>query len=177
MTFGETIVVGFCTAFTAALLTWAGHFLVAYLQRGTEQTKFFREKLLDRYSEFVAVASADLERARTQDAGMALGGKDQDYTELAKLDDKRHSIRLDLLRLSLQIRLMEQDDALATKVQELAKAQPFMAFPFPPRWGEGNYSERSDKFQSEISAFEKLLHDLVSAVLAKHSARAMGVRA
>ena len=177
MTFGETIVVGLCTAFVAALLTWAGHFLVAYLQRGTEQTKFFREKLLDRYSEFVALASADLERARTQASGMALGGKDPDYTELAKLDDKRHSIRLDLLRISLQIRLVEQDEVLAVKVQELAKAQPFMAFPVPPRWGEGNYSERFENFQSEIGAFEKVLQELVTAVLAKHSARAMGVRA
>jgi hypothetical protein len=104
VTFGETIVVGLCTAFAAALLTWTGHFLIAHLQRGNEQTKFFREKLLDRYSEFVAFASADLERARSQAAGMALGGKDQDYVEHAKLDDKRHSIRVELLRLSLQIR-------------------------------------------------------------------------
>ena len=96
MTFGQTVVVGLCTAFGSAVLTWLGYFLVGYLQRGNDETKFFREKLIDRYSEFVAVVAADLERARTQAAGMALGGKDHEYTELARLDDKRHAIRLDL---------------------------------------------------------------------------------
>lgn len=145
---------------------------MAYLQRGNEQTKFFREKLLDRYSEFVAVAAADLERAKTQAAGMALGSKDQDYTELAKLDDKRQAIQLDLLRLLFQIELLEQDATLAGKASALAKAQPFMAFPFPPRWREGNYNERFDKFQSEISAFEEQLSEFVAAMVAKRSIHA-----
>jgi hypothetical protein len=160
----------------SALLTWLGYFLVAYLQRGNEQTKYFREKLIDRYSEFVAVAVADLERAKAQASGMALGGRDQDYSEMAKLDERRHAIRLDLLRLALQIRMLEQDAALGDKVQELAKAQPFMAFPFPPRWGEGTYNERFEKFQSEIGVFEKQLLELTDAVVAKGSTRAKKVR-
>ena len=152
-------------------------FLVAYLQRGNEQTKFFREKLLDRYSEFVALAAADLVRALAVNATMGNGGKDTDYAEAAKIEEKRHILRLDLLRASLQIRLLETDDTLAKKVEEIAKSQPFMAFPFPPRWGDGNYNERSDKFDAEIAAFDKLLSELVSAVLQRHSARALGVRA
>lgn len=171
MSFGETVVIGFLTASTSALLTWLGHFVVAYLQRRNEHVKFYREKLLDRYSDFVAVASTDLERARTQAAGMVLGKEDQDYSEMAKLDERRHSIRLDLLRLSLQIRLLEKECALTKEVQSLAKAQPFMAFPFPPRWGEGSYNERFDKFQSEIGTFEKQLLELIDSVLNKHSGK------
>lgn len=78
MSFGETIVVALCTAFATSLLSWLGHFLVAYLQRSNEQAKFLREKLLGRYSEFIAVASDDLERAKMQASCMALGGTDQE---------------------------------------------------------------------------------------------------
>jgi hypothetical protein len=171
VTFAETVLIGLCTAFTTSLLAWPGYFPLAYLQRRNEQSKFFREKLLDCYAEFFAVAVADLERARAQAAGMALGRKDQDYTELAKLDERRHSIRLDLLRLALQIRLLEQDKALADMVQELAKAQPFMAFPFTPRWDEGSYNERFDEFLSEIGGFEMQLLELIAAVVAKRPVR------
>jgi hypothetical protein len=177
MSLGQAIIVGLCTAVATALLAWLGHILVAYLQRGNESAKYFREKLLERYSEFVALAAADLQRARSVRAAMALGDKETDYTEAVKIEDKRHALRLDLLRASLQIRLLEADAALAKKVEELAKAQPFMAFPFPARWGEGNYNERSDKFDSEIAAFDKQLAELIAAVLQQHSVRALGRRA
>jgi hypothetical protein len=164
----HAIIVGFCTAFATLL----GHVLVANLQRGNERTKYFREKLLDKYSEFVALGAADLERARLVRAAMALGGKNPDYTEAAKTEDKLHTLRLDLLRASLQIRLLEADVSLGKLVEELANRQPFMIYPFPPRFGEGNYEERSNKFDTDIAAFEKKLTELIEAVLRQHSVQA-----
>ena len=46
MTFGETVAVALCTVLLTQLLAWAGHFLNAWLQRGNEQAKFFRESCL-----------------------------------------------------------------------------------------------------------------------------------
>jgi hypothetical protein len=172
----EAIIVGLCTAVATAFLAWLGHMLVAYLQRNNEKARYFRERLLERYSELVALATAELERARAVESIMALGGKDEDYAEAAKIEAKRHALRLDLLRVSLQIKLFETDDSLTKRVEELAKAQPFMAFPFPPHWGEGNYNERFDKYKLDIAAFEEQLTELVSAVLQRHSANVLGVR-
>lgn len=177
MSLGQAIIVGLCTAVATAVLAWLGHMLVAYLQRGNERTRYLRERLLDRYSEFVALAATDLDRARTVRAAMALGGKDTDYTEAAKVEDKRHTLRVDLLRASLQIRLLEADATLARRVEELAKGQPFMAYPFPARWGVGNYNELSDKFDAEIAAFDTQLAGLTAAVLQQHSVRASSRRA
>jgi len=151
-----------------------GQLLIAYLQRRNERAKYFREKLLERYSEFAALVAADLERARSVRSAMALGDKDGDYAEAKKIEDKRHTLRLDLLRASLQIRLIESDASLAKRVEVMAKAQPFMAFPFPPRWHEGNYDERSERFDSEIAAFDKQLVELIEAVLQKRSGGASG---
>ena len=57
--------------------------------------------------------------------------------------------------------MLEADESLTKKVEELAKAQPFMAYPFPAHWGKGNYDERSEKFDSEIAAFDKQLTELL----------------
>src|SRR5881628_3615988 len=103
MSLGQGIMVGLCTAVATALLAWLGHMLVAYLQRSNEKARYFREKLLERYSELVALATAELERAKAIEAIMAWGGKDGDYAEAAKIEEKRHALRLDLLRVSLQI--------------------------------------------------------------------------
>jgi hypothetical protein len=170
MTFTETVVVAMCTVFATQILNWGGHLVVAYLQRGNERLKFFREKLLDRYSEFVAVATADLERGKSLLAALAFSGRGPEWdARLAEIDSRRHTLRLDLLRLSLQIRLLEQDGALTSKVEGLAKAQPFM----PP----GEYFERFNELRGGIESFEKQLSELVDAVLAKHSTRALGGRA
>ena len=169
MSFGQTLVVAFCTAGTTALLTWLGQVLVANLQRQNEKVRYFREKIHERYAELVALATTELERARSLEAGLVIGTPDQDYSELAKIDHERHSLRLELLRVSLQIQLLEPDPALAAKAEALAKGQPFMAMALPPRWGYGNYNERFDKYKSEISTFEKLLKDLIETVLRAHS--------
>jgi hypothetical protein len=146
------------------IVAWATQALQTYFKR--HQYRY--EKLMDHYASFVAAVIDDIDRARTQASAMLLGSQDQDYTELAKqLDDKRHSSRLQLLRLSFQIRLLESEPDLAGHVDSLAKGQPFMAFPLPPRWHKGNFNERFDEFQNEICKSEKLLGELVRAVLAK----------
>ncbi len=175
MSFSETLILGICIAGTTALLGWLGQFLVAHLQRRTEKARYFREKLLERYSEFVALASAEVERARTIEAGMALRGRDENCSDLVKIEEQRHSLRLDLLRVSLQVKLFETDESLTKKVWLLAKSQPFMAFPFPPKHGEGNYNERFDKYKLEVDTYEKSLTALVDDVLKTHSAKQRGL--
>lgn len=169
MTFGETIVIGITISFTTALLTWLGQFIVAYLQQRNDKIRFFREKIIDRYSEFVAVGSADITRAKMQYAGVQISLKDQDCMELAKLDDKRRLNRFDLFRLALQIKLFEQDKKLIGKIQELTETQPFMMTLLPPRLEDSKYQERLDRFQSDIDLFEQNLSELVSMIITKHS--------
>ena len=57
MSFKQTLVIALCTAGSTALLAWLGQLLIAYLQRRNERAKYFREKLLERYSEFAAVTA------------------------------------------------------------------------------------------------------------------------
>lgn len=146
-----------------AIVAWITQALQTYFKR--HQYRF--EKLMDHYAAFVAAVVDDIDRAKTQASAMVLGGEDQNYTDLAKqLDAKRHSSRLQLLRLSFQIRLLESDPQLSGQVEGLVKCQPFMAYPFPPRWHQGNFNERFDDFQKEICKSEQLLGELVRAVLA-----------
>lgn len=163
LTFIETIIVALITAVISSILT-------NYLQRRSEQIKFLRDKLIDRYSEFVAAASAELDRAKMQKATALSGQEGQDYTDLIQSTHQlMRSNRTHLNRLSMQIRLLEQDDLLNTMVKELAKDQPFMMFLLPPKWKDSSYNEQFNKFDSEINLFEEKLSDLVNFVLTKHS--------
>ncbi len=163
LTFIETIIVALITAIISSLLT-------TYWQRRNEQIKFLRDKLIDRYSEFVAVASAELDRANMQAAAAHSGKEDQDYTDLIQSTHQlTRSNRAQLIRLSLQIRLLEQDDSLNNQAQELFKNQPLMIFILPPRWRDVLYQEQFNKFESEISAFDHNLSKLVSDIQTKYS--------
>lgn len=159
MTFWETVSVALITAITSTFLT-------TYWQRLNEQIKFSRDKLFDRYSDFIATASADLDRAKKQ-AAIASIGQEQDYTAL---DQSTHqaikSNHAELARLSLQIRLLESNEVLKQKVKQIEKSQPFMVLLLPPKWNDPLYQERFNKFESEINLFEKNLSDLADAVLA-----------
>lgn len=163
LTFIETIIVALITVIITSLLT-------NYLQRRSEQIKFLRDKLIDRYSEFVATASAELDRAKMQKSTALSGQEGQDYTDLIQSTHQlMRSNRAQLNRLSLQIRLFEQDDLLNKMVQEITKDQPVMMFLLPPEWKDSSYNERFNKFDSEINLFEQNLSDLVNLVLTKHS--------
>jgi len=168
MSLEQAILVGVCSAF----LAWLGHMLVAYLQRDNERAKYFRERLLERYGELVALGAAELERAKTVESGMAIGAPGNDFTLLVEVEAKRPHLRLDLLRVSLQIRLFEPDPELAKRVEDFARSQPFMVFPFPPQWREGSYSQRFDTYKADVIAFERKLGELVEAVLKQHSVQA-----
>jgi hypothetical protein len=139
-----------------------------WLQMLFRRIQYRHEKLLDRYAEFVAAASAELDRAKSLEAGLALGGREGDHSELIKLDDKRHESRQDLSRIAFQIRILEKDPVLIKKVLDLIKAQPFMAFAIPSRFGEGSYDERFDKYKLKSIEFEKLLMELMDTILKNH---------
>lgn len=168
MTFWQTVIVAL-TALTSAFIS---AFLTTYLQRRNEQIKFIRDKLIDRYSEFVAICSADLSRANIQASIAQTYQAEQDYKDLIHgTYQSMKSNQLELARLSLQIRLLESDEELKKKVKELEKSQPFMMFLLPPQWNDISYKEQFNKFESEINLFEQNLSDLVNTILAKQKAK------
>ena len=156
------------------VVAWATQWIQTLFKRD----QYRHEKLMDRYAEFVAAAVAEIQRAKSQQSAMALGTSDQDFTEYAsQLDTRRHSNRLELLRLSFQIRLLEMDHSLSNKVEELAESHLFMPNPFPPSWCEGDYNERYDRFLAAIASFEKRLQELTKAVVAKHRSQDFSIEA
>jgi hypothetical protein len=167
---GKSIAVLLSAAVVGAL-TLLGHYCVSLMQRRNERAKYYREKLLDRYAELITIASAEVERVKSIEACMAIGSPNGKHEEGFELDQKRHPARVDLLRVSMQITLFETDAILIEKVEKIAKSQPFMVFAFPPRFGEGNYDDRFDKYQADIRAYESQLVDLVATVRNIHPAR------
>lgn len=147
------------------IVAWTTQWLQTLFRRG----QYRHEKLMDRYAELISTASADLDRAKSLEAGMALSGRDGDYGELLKLEEQRHGLRRDLQRAALLIRMIESEPDLNEKVENLVKRQPFMAFPIPPTWGEGNFDERFTQFKSDVVQFETCLSSLADAVLEHHA--------
>jgi hypothetical protein len=126
------------------------------------------EKLLELYTELVAIAATELDRVKSIEASIAIGDPKGEYTEALKLDHQRHSARADLLKVTSQLKLYETDQDLLEKAEGIAKSQPFMSFTFPPRFGEGNYNERFDKYQADVRAFESLLQNLIATIRKTH---------
>lgn len=102
---------------------------------------------------------------------MVTGGPDCDYTEAQSVENNRHEYRQHLLQLSFQIKLLEADSNLTNLLTKVADSQPFMAYPFPPRWGEGSYNEREGRFSKDTSAFRQMLEDLTVLILKKYGAK------
>ncbi len=138
MTIWQTVIV----ALTALASAFISAFLTTYFQRRNEQVKFSRDKLFDKYSDFVAILSADLDRAKTQSAIANIENKQQqDYKDLAQSTyQSMKSNCVELARLSLQIRLLESNEVLKQKVKQLEKSQPSMIFLLPPKWNGRNQS-------------------------------------
>ena len=150
---------------SGASLLWVGKYVDSLIKRH----QFRYEKLLDHYSEFVGFASDELARSKSLRAGLALFPNSADCTHLTKLDEERHELRRQLERLSLKIRLFEEDKSLSKKVATLVNTIPFEPFLIPPRPGEGNYNERSDRFNEQIKQFESDLKQIIDDILKKHS--------
>ena len=171
----DTLMFAFCTSLFTALFSWVGFALVAAFQRKNEGRRYFRERLIEYYSELVALASEDLDRAAKVRAGLELGQESDKYSaedeaRLNELEAKRHSIQLNLLRAAMKLRLFENNEALSKKAELLAKSQPFMTFPFPPKWGKGNYDERFDEYCNSISKYDALLMSMINDVRKSHTA-------
>ncbi|HOW76061.1 MAG TPA: hypothetical protein P5102_13670 [Candidatus Competibacteraceae bacterium] len=161
MSLSQTIIISL-KALISALMS---AFLTNYLQRRNEQIKFSRDKLFDRYSEFVAVASADLFRARMQLALAERKFQEENKDLIDNAYQSMKSNKMELSRLSLQIRLLESDEQLKRKVQQIEKSQPFMFFLFPPK-SDSDYQGKLNKFDSDINLFEQSFFDLANMVLA-----------
>jgi len=141
--------------------------------RGLKE-EFFNEKQLTQsaggrqlhglYSELVGFAVSEFKRAQSEEATiqLELPGYRQ---EVVKLQQRRQCLCLDLRRISSQIRLLETDDSLRCKVEQIAEAQPWM----PPNWGQQNYSQQLAKFKEDIATFENLLENLIDKVREVHS--------
>jgi hypothetical protein len=174
MGFYQAICVALVAGLFAATSTVIGHWFLTYLQRKNEERKHQRERLHERYSELVAIATDDIERAKTLQAMIALSGANDAYPERAKrvmaLENQRRKNGRELTRVFFQTRLLERDKSLIAKIKALVPAQPFLALPWPPQMGKGSYNERFDAFQKQIREFEQMLGDISDAVVLKHSA-------
>lgn len=164
LTFNQAIVLSVITSCSTAVLSWLGFALVAKLQKSNELSKFQREKVFDRYSEFAALVAADIERARTIESAIVLGAVNNDFSRYVEVDAKRHELRLNLLRAHYQIQLLERDQQRIALVKAIVANQPFMVWPFPPRWEQPGYTERFEEFKASIASFEKMLAELLESV-------------
>ncbi|WP_020472986.1 hypothetical protein [Zavarzinella formosa] len=166
MTFEQSLCIGLAVASTAGFFSVLAQFVIAYLQRRNEQKKYFREKLLDRYSEFFSEAAKDLERAKDEHSTIAHGGK---YPEgMESLDSARKTSRVQLLRLSFWVWLVERDPILCNKIEKLANSQPFMALRVPVEWGQVGYQKRFDKFKEDINTFEQEIISIIDLIRSRH---------
>jgi hypothetical protein len=147
--------------------------LTQALQSFFRRLQYSREKLLDRYAEFVAVASSEIERLKSLEAGIVMFPLGGDHSALASLDSQRHEIRRELSKISFQIRILESDRELAAMVAKVAASQPYMTFALPP-YESVNYHDRLEKFGVDIRAFEQLVSDLVGRVLKVHAQAKFG---
>lgn len=127
-----------------------------------------RERLLNRYADFIAVASNERLRAESFRAGLALWADGRDPAPMHALDMQRLDYSRELARVALQIRALEPDRELRDMVTWLASSQPFEAYLFPPRWHEGNYNERSERFDGQIAEYGRRLEALTDRVLRAH---------
>lgn len=160
----------FVQMFTAALLagvvTIVGHFVLTWLQGRNDEKRHRRERLTDRYSELVAIVTAEIHRAKAAREFFDDNTYDlQDGWELeADFLAKRTAIQLDLTRIAFQIRLLEDDWALAQEVRELANTVPKLT--------PGTHIKPLEflcLFDPQIDKFEAIFKRIVDGVIAKHS--------
>jgi hypothetical protein len=160
------VLIGFVTGAFSVLLTQA-------LQSFFRRLQYSHEKLLDRYSDFVAVASSEIGRLKSLEASITHSSREGDHSGLETLDNQRHEMRRELSKISFQIRILEPDRELAEMVAKVAADQPFMPFVVPPYAGL-NYYDRLERFGSDIEAFEQLVSDLMGRVLKVHAQARFG---
>lgn len=130
------------------------------------------ETLLSKYADFLALASDELSRLKSFNAGLTIGSNDETFCkELIALDNQRHEFRRQLYKLSFQISILEKDASLYEKILAFPKHQPFMMMAVPPRPGDRGYSSRHDIFEAEIKEFENMLYMLADEIRTHYSFR------
>jgi hypothetical protein len=163
--FRETLTIGLFSASAAGVVAWLGYALSAFLQRHNDRVRYRREKLLERYSEFVGSASAVVELARQVESYVELVGGKINNADLEHLQAKRHELRSCLSRVAFQIRLFEHHQPMKSKVQDIANSQPYLM----PNWGQTNYTDQFEQYKDKIALFEKKVIELTDAVLRTYS--------
>jgi len=156
-----------------ALLTLVTQYITH--RRSVEETrkKFFREKLVDLYSEIAALIAIDIDDAESQRAqgiNTPPPEEKENRAEWAnrwmKFWKQRRKTQRSLYSLSFQVRLLEQEKQIASDIRQLVKNSPFV-IPL------GDYDEVSDTladFEKKIIGYEKQFHDVCDKVLAKYGA-------
>ena len=140
--------------------------VVQHIQAIYQRDNYRREKLQERYAEFAALLSLDIERSKDVDSIIISEMCEPDV--IVRLEQRRHELRRELGKVALQIRLLEPDQELSGEVAKLARSQPFRPLLLPPRWGQGNYDERAREFSTAIREFEKEVDALTERVVRKH---------
>jgi hypothetical protein len=166
-------------ALISAMGAVIGGVIAALVAQFLQRRRFLHERLIERYSELAGVAALEIDRANSVASLFAIGdlkrSEDQKRLRrqrrlLGQLLQQRIDFRRDLARLSLQIRLLEGNPGLRQKVRELCDKQPFI---FPGEFGEGNFSDRFDRFKAEIAEFKDRVEALIKDAVKEHGARAL----
>ena len=127
------------------------------------------QRVLDLYAEFVGVASNELERAQSVKSALVFKPPTNDdqfsawLTDFSKLEERRHAYRADMARLSVQIRVLEDNETLRALVEAVCHAQP--VFNRLAGWQGERFDDQFEKHESEIEAFSEKFDLLCRAVL------------
>ena len=147
-----------CIAFISGAATaWFTQYVSNYFQR----SRFWHERLIDRYAEFAAILSRAIRRLRAMQSTLALGVSG-DHAPFTRFEQERGEILHELSRVAWQIRLLEPHRDLAVRTTELVTAQPFVL-----GW-PGDYFPTFEEFTTAMTAFEQACNQLLDAVAQRH---------
>ena len=151
-----------------ALLVYLGHSLAYCYQRRRDRM----ERLRDRYADFFGIASVDVERAKSVESALVFKPNTNDdhfqawSAGFARLEDKRHHHRLEMARLSFQIRLLEKDERLLNKLDEVRTHQP--VFNVIGACEGELFSKNFDIHRNAIAQYSKDVEELCSEVIKRY---------
>jgi hypothetical protein len=162
----------------AAAAGWGANMLQQYLAHhwsvAETRKKFFREKLVDLYSEFAALIAIDIDHAKDQRAQAINTPRPEQKQDRAvwvnawtRSQRQRQKAQRKLYSLSFQVRLLEQDKQIAGDIQQLAGSCPFVI----PLGDFDRVWEILQNFEQKIVAHEKQFHVVCDKVLAKYGAK------
>lgn len=164
-----TLIAACIGAFAGIIGGIVGAFCNQWLQARNRRNQFVQEGALARYAEFVAIASAEEQRAETISILAPHAYTVQSRQQLHDLDQQRHPHRRDLQRIAWQIQLLERNQELRTLLQRLVDEQPFeMILLVATDRHTDQYIAAEDRYRKAWLNYEQMLTRLVCLVQEVH---------